>query len=81
MVAADGSERGLECSGPMVEAGEGPNEDEKRMEEDYSEIPKDSNYENWEDSYLKKFSEFLGFSTKGFEKEILELIRNLVAKQ
>ena len=28
-----------------------------------------------------KFSEFLGFPTKGFEKEILDLLRNLVARQ
>ena len=30
---------------------------------------------------MVKFSEFLGFSTKGFEKEILNLLRNLVASQ
>ena len=34
-----------------------------------------------ESSCLAKFSEFLGFPTKGFEKEILELLRNLVASQ
>ena len=28
---------------------------------------------------MSKFSEFMGFPTKGFEKEILELLRNLVA--
>ena len=38
-------------------------------------------YENWESSCLAKFSEFLGFPTKGFKNEILELLRNLVAKQ
>ena len=36
-------------------------------------------YDIWESSCLVKFSEFLGFPTKGFEKEILELLRNLVA--
>ena len=30
---------------------------------------------------MAKFSEFLGFPTKGFEKEILDLLRNLVAQQ
>ena len=30
---------------------------------------------------MAKFSEFLGFPTKGIEKEILELLRNLVASQ
>ena len=36
-------------------------------------------YDSWESSFLAKFNEFLGFPTKGFEKEILELLRNLVA--
>ena len=36
-------------------------------------------YDSWESSCLAKFSEFLGFPTKGFEKEILELLKNLVA--
>ena len=39
------------------------------------------NYGSWESSCLAKFSEFLGFPTKGFEKEILNLLRNLVASQ
>ena len=30
---------------------------------------------------MAKFSDFLGFPTKGFEKEILELLRNLVASK
>ena len=30
---------------------------------------------------MVKFSEFLGFPTKGFEKEILNLLSNLVASQ
>ena len=38
-------------------------------------------YDRWESSCLIKFSEFLGFPTKGFEKEILDLLRNLVARQ
>ena len=38
-------------------------------------------YENWESSCLAKFNEFLDFLTKGFENEILELLRNLVAMQ
>ena len=40
-----------------------------------------SGYENWEDSCLIKFSEFLGFSTVGFESEILGLLRKIVARQ
>ena len=38
-------------------------------------------YENWEDSCLVKFSEFLGFPTVRFEKEILGLMRKMVAMQ
>ena len=38
-----------------------------------------SAYENWESNCLAKFSEFMGFPTKGFKNEILELLRNLVA--
>ena len=30
---------------------------------------------------MAKFSDFLGFPTKGFKKEFLELLRNLVASQ
>ena len=40
-----------------------------------------SGYENWEDGCLIKFSEFLGFSTVGFESEILGLLRKIVARQ
>ena len=38
-------------------------------------------YEKWEDSILVKFSEFLGFATKGFEKQIVELMRQMVKSQ
>ena len=38
-------------------------------------------YGSWESSCLVKFSEFLGFPTKGFEKEIMNLLEMLVASQ
>ena len=38
-------------------------------------------YENWEDSMLVKFSEFLGFATEGFETQIVELMRQIVKSQ
>ena len=44
-------------------------------------ISKDSKFESWEDSYLVKFNEFFGFPTMGFENEILDLMRKLVATQ
>ena len=51
----------------------------RRGEETHHESTGDWVYDSWESSCLVKFSEFLGFPTKGFEKEILELLRNLVA--
>ena len=38
-------------------------------------------YESWEESCMVKFSEYLGFSTKGHEWEILSLLRRLTVKQ
>ena len=38
-------------------------------------------YENWEDSMLVKFSEFLGFATEGFETQIVDLMRQMVKNQ
>ena len=38
-------------------------------------------YESWESRCLVKFSEFLGFTTMGFEKKILNLLGKLVASQ
>ena len=39
------------------------------------------NHGSWESSCLIKFSEFLGFHTTGFEKEIVNLLSNLVEAQ
>ena len=38
-------------------------------------------YNEWEDSCLIKFSEFLGVTTAGFEEEIVELLRKMEARQ
>ena len=38
-------------------------------------------YESWEESCMVKFSEYLGFPTKGHEWEILSLLRSLAVKQ
>ena len=35
-------------------------------------------YESWEDSMMVKFSEFLGFSTLGFETQIVNLMRQML---
>ena len=80
VVAADGKEWGPESPYGIIaeveETGAG-----KHREEDQCESAEYRNYGSWESSCLVKFSEFLGFSTKGFEKEILKLLRNLVDSQ
>ena len=65
----------------MVEADEGLSEDGQQIEEVQSLTSEGLEYENWEDNCLVKFSEFLGFSTVGFETKILDLMRKMVAMQ
>ena len=40
-----------------------------------------SGYNNWQDSCLFKFSEYLGVTTVGFEEEIMKLMRKMEAQQ
>ena len=61
--------------------GEGSGVVGRRIEEAHQELTEAAPYDSWEISCLAKFSEFLGFPIKGFEKEILDLLRNLVAQQ
>ena len=63
----------------IIATGEVAGADGRRVEEAQHESKGSWMYYNWESSCLAKFSEFRGFPTKGFEKEILELLRNLVA--
>ena len=81
VVAADGREWGLECSGAIIDVGEELGEVGQRKVEAQNESSETWTYESWESSCLAKFSDFLGFPAKGFEKEILELLRNLLASQ
>ena len=81
VVEADGREWGVDFS-------EVPDEDGGRLEvvcqkmiESQNEVSDLWNYESWEKSCLAKFSNFLGFPTKGFEEEITKLLRNLVNAQ
>ena len=80
VVAADGKEWGPESSYGIINEVEDTGAGKQR-EEDQCESDEHWNYGSWESSCLVKFSEFLGFSTKGFEKEILKLLRNLVDSQ
>ena len=81
MVAADGREWGADCIGAIIEEGEEFSAAGQRMEEIENASSKFWTYESWENSCLAKFSDCLGFPTKGFEKEILDLLINLVASQ
>ena len=81
MVAVDGRKWGMESSDALEVIEEGPRGEGQREEESASGESEGSGYENWEDSCLIKFSEFLGFSTVGFESEILGILRKIVARQ
>ena len=81
VVAADGRELGPESSGGIIEEEGKENGVGGYRKEAQCVSLENWNYGSWESSCLVKFSDFLGFSTKGFEKEILKLLRNLVASQ
>ena len=76
---ADDGARGKVVAGVSLADGEVVEEDDRSEEEGQNESTGNERYDSWESSCLAKFSEVLGFPTKGFEKEILELLRNLVA--
>ena len=81
MSVDDGRGRGWDYVGVTTVFGEGSEAVGRRIEEAYQESSVSVPYDSWESSCLAKFSEFLGFPTKGFEKEIMDLLRNLVAQQ
>ena len=75
----DGRGRGRDLAGVTLLFGEDYEVADRRIEEAQQDPSESVPYDRWESSCLIKFSEFLGFPTKGFEKEILDLLRNLVA--
>ena len=77
--AVDDREWGRRPAGVITTDGEVAGIEGRSGEETQHESIGDWMYDSWESSCLVKFSEFLGFPTKGFENEILELLRNLVA--
>ena len=81
IVAADGREWGLESSDALVVIEEGPGGEGQQGEESAFVESEALGYEKWEDSCLIKFSEFLDFSTVGFESEILGLLSKIAARQ
>ena len=81
MVAVDGREWGMESLDTLEVFEEGPGGEGQQGEESVYVESEASGYEKWEDSCLIKFSEYLGFSTAGFESEILDLLSKIVARQ
>ena len=75
----DDGARGKVVAGGSIANGEVVEEEERSEKEGQNESTGNERYDSWESSCLAKFSEVLGFPTKGFEKEIMELLRNLVA--
>ena len=71
--------RGKEADGESIADGEDVEEEARSEEGGQNESTGSERYDSWESSCLAKFSEALGFPTKGFEKEIMDLLRNLVA--
>ena len=81
VIEADGREWGTKSSCDLIEEGESLPVADRRTIEIQNESSKLRTYERWEKSCLAKFSDFLGFPTKGFEKEITKLLRELVRAQ
>ena len=79
MEAADDRDWG--SPGAIFDIGEGNGEVGQRKTKCNFELVENRKYGSWESSCLVKFSEFLGFPTLGFEKEILNLLGKLVASQ
>ena len=67
IILANGSNGVLASEGEKPVAGEGPGGEFEGMLQDLDGC-------RWDDSYLARFSKFLGFSTDGFEGEILNLL-------
>ena len=72
-------DRGWGSPGAILDIGEGNDEGGQRKTMGNFELVENWKYGSWESSCLVKFSEFLGFPTKSFEKEILNLLGKLVA--
>ena len=72
MVAMNGKEGEMLTEGSLMEV---------KVRTEIFPVDLEERYESWEESCMVKFSEYLGFSTKGHECEILSLLRRLTVKQ
>ena len=77
--AAD--DRGWGSPGTSFDVGVGFGGDGQRKMKCNFDLAENWKYGRWESSCLVKFNEFLGFPTKGFEKEIMNLLEKLVTSQ
>ena len=76
VVSVDGREWGIGIDSALMEEGK-----DSVKEKSAKNSPECLGYNNWEDSCLFKFSEYIGVKTMGFEEEILKLMRKLETKQ
>ena len=81
MVEANGKEWGMFSEGPPMEVEVESGSFGERMRTEIFKANLEMGYESWEESCLVKLSDFLGYSTKGHEREILSFLRSLTAKQ
>ena len=81
VVSVDGREWGKGIANALMEDVQESAGLESLKEEPANVRPECMGYNNWEDSCLIKFSEFLGVTTAGFEEEILKLMRKMEAQQ
>ena len=81
VVSGDGREWGKGTTYDSTIEGKDPRGHGFLKGESASGQPQCTGYNNWEDSCLFKFSEYLGVTTAGFEEEILKLMRKIEVQQ
>ena len=81
VVSCDGREWGKATNNDVMVIGQDPGGPGYLKGEPASGQPECTGYNNWEDSCLFKFSEYLGVTTTGFEEEILKLMRKIESQQ
>ena len=81
VVSGDGREWGKGTANDVTVDGNVPGGPGFLKGESANGQPGCTGYNNWEDSCLFKFSEYLGVTTAGYEEEILKLMRKIEAQQ
>ena len=81
VVSGDGREWEKGTANDVTAVGNDPGGPGFQKGESVSGQPGCTGYNNWEDSCLFKFSEYLGVTTAGYEEEILKLMRKIETQQ